>query len=51
MTCSAATLIAASTIAASTIDPSPVRCRCSSASSSALKAWIPAFGSPTEYGS
>ena len=31
--------------------PSPVRRRCSSASSSALNACIPALGSPTEYGS
>ena len=37
MTCSAATLSAASTIAASTRTPSPVRRRCSSASSSALR--------------
>ena len=51
MTCSAATLSAASTMAASTSTPSPVRRRCSSASSRALSAWIPAFGSPTEYGS
>ena len=51
MTCSAVTLMAASTMAASTNTPSPVRRRCSRASSRPARAWMPAFGSPTQYGS
>ena len=49
--CSAAMLRAASTMAASTRPPSPVRSRCSSASSRPNSACSPALGSPTQYGS